>query len=354
MFNYLQALTHYKFSSLEKEWASDDRIVKEPHVNFYTDSKYVDFTVEGKDITEVVSYFDDYMTFEVKVTGKLDYLGEIARKKLELSHIFTKSNLDEGLYFLGSGGSYHTAIRVYPDRVEFGPVKDGVEVDSYTFKIGRRNRVAALEMVYQLIAKYYGLNELKEETLLIENTLHEIVEVITNPSNFKFIVDRDKYDAQIPDEEDSLVLDKRYELRSNVLEVESIEPNGLVIKVRDKYRPDNITYVTVYNFSDVLIERALKLVMGEIVSSDIYNALYNGNKDVEVSNESIYYKLKNLLSNHKVEKEDDESYIHVLYKFEDTLSTYDILKDKGVYKPANPAFRLLVEPMTKEELEKIK
>ena len=354
MFNYLQALTQYKFSSLEMEWSSDDRIVKEPHVNFYSDSKYVDFIVEGKNITELISFYDDNLTFEIKVTGDLDYLGKNDREKLELNHIFTKSNLEDGLYFLGSGGSYHTAIRVYPDRVEFGPVKNGIELDSHTFKIGRRNRVVALEMVYQLIAKHYGLNELKEETLLIEPMLHDIVEVIVNPSNFKFVVDRDKYDGKISDEGKSLVLDKRYELRSNVLEVESIEPNGSVIKVRDKYRPDNLTYVSLYNFSDDLIERALELVMGEIVSSDVYNALYNHNKDVEVSSDSIYYKLKNLLYNHKVEKEGVESYIDVISRFEDTLSTYNIIKYKDVYKPANVVFRILIKPMNKKELEEIK
>ena len=353
MFSYLQALTQYNFSTLEKEWASDDRIVKEPHVNFYTDSKYVDFKVEGKNITEIVSHYDDRINFEVKVTGNIDVKG-IERKRIELSHIFANASTEDGVYFLGSGGAYHTVIRVYPDRVEFGPIEDGIELDSHTFKISRRNRVATLEMVYQLITKYYGLNELKEETLLIENTLHEIVEVITNPSNFKFIVDRDKYDAQIPDEGDSLVLDKRYELRSNVLEVESIEPNGLVIKVRDKYRPDNITYVSLYNFADDLIERALKLVMGEIVSSDVYNVLYNGNKDVEVSDNSIYYKLKNLLYKHKVEKEGEESYIDVLYRFEDTLSTYNIVKHKGVYKPCNSVVRYLIDPLSGEDSEEIK
>ena len=234
----------------------------------------MDFTVEGKEITEVISHYDDMVSFEVKVTGKLDLLdGE--RKRLEMRHMFAKSTAEEGLYYLGSGDSYHTTIRVYPDRVEFGPIKDGIELDAHTFKISRRNRVASSEMVYQLITKYYGINVLKEEMLLIENTLHNIVEVIVNPSNFKFVVDRDKYDAQIPDEGDSLVLDKRYELRSNVLEVESIDPKGILIKVRDKYRPDNITYVSIYNFSDDLIERALNLVMGEIVSSDVYNALYN-------------------------------------------------------------------------------
>lgn len=353
MFSYLQALTQYNFGILEKEWSSDDRIVKEPNVNFYTDSKNVDFTVEGKEISEVVSHYDDMVSFDIKVTGKVDLLdGE--RKRLEMRHMFAKSTAEEGLYYLGSGDTYHTAIRVYPDRVEFGSIKDGVEVDSHTFKISRRNRVASLEMVYQLITKYYGINILKEEMLLIEDTLHNIVEVIVNPSNFKFIVDRDKYDAQINDEGDSLILDKRYELRSNFLEVESIKPNCILIKVRDKYRPDNLTYVSVYNFSDDLIERALKLVMGEIVSSDVYNALYNHNKDVEVSSDSIYYKLKNLLYNHKVEKEGVESYIDVISRFEDTLSTYNIIKYKDVYKPANAVFRILIKPMNEKELEEIK
>lgn len=353
MFSYLQALTQYKFSTLEKEWASGDRIVKEPHVNFYTDSKYVDFTVEGKNITEIVSHYDDRINFEVKVTGNIDVKG-IERKRIELSHIFANSSTEDGVYFLGSGGAYHTVIRVYPDRVEFGPIEDGIELDSHTFKISRRNRVTSLEMVYQLITKYYGLNELKEETLLIENTLHNIVEVIVNPSNFKFIVDRDKYDAQIPDEGKSLVLDKRYELRSNVLEVESDGSNGISIKVREKYRPNNYTYVTLRNFSDDLIERALKIVMGEIVSSDVYNALYNHDKDVEVSSNSVYYKLKNLLSNHKVEKEDKESYIDVLYRFEDTLSTYNIVKHKGAYKPCNSVVRYLIDPLSGKDLEEIK
>lgn len=342
MFSYLQALTQYKFSTLEKEWASDDRVIKEPNVNFYSGAKCVDFTVEGKEITEIVSYYDDMISFEIKVTGKLDLLDD-ERKRLEMRHMFAKSNSEEGLYFLGSGDTYHTTIRVYPDRVEFGPIEDGKELDTHTFKISRRNRIASLEMVYQLITKYYGINVLKEDMLLIENILHELVEIIVNPSNFKFIVDRDKYDAQIPDEEKSLAIGKRYELRSNVLEVESDSSNGIVIKVREKYRPDNYTYVSLYNFSDVLIERALKIVMGEIVSSDVYNTLYNHDKDVEVSSDSVYYKLKNLLSNHKVEKEDEESYIHVQYRFEDTLSTYNILKDKGVYKPANSVFRIIVK-----------